>query len=142
MDFVDGHIPLDRDSVKKGFGHAEDSLGKLKQICLVKFCGSPVIKERDGCRKLMFDVLADGFVCALGKVCDRIEAPDVVPVVKNVKMVGFVNFPVEFCVEDFIFTVIRKIDDLRESQVYAYHDQEDKEKAVLENSHIFSSVFT
>jgi hypothetical protein len=112
MDFVDRHIPLDRDSVQERLCHTEDALGELKQISLVEFCRSSVIKKGNGGRKLVFDLLADGFVGAFGQVCDCLKVASVLPVVKNVKMIGFVDLPVELCIENLVFSVIGKVDYL------------------------------
>ena len=125
MDFIDRHIPLDRDSVQERLCHTEDALGELKQIGLVEFCGGSVIKKGNGGRKLVFDILADRFVSAFGQVCDCLKVASVLPVVKNVKMIGFVNLPVELCVENFVLSVIRKIYDLGKAQACPYQKKEE-----------------
>jgi hypothetical protein len=142
MDFIDGHVSLNRDTVQERLGNAKDALGELKQICLVEFCGGSVVKKRNRGRKLVFDILADGFVGTLGEIGDFFEVTGVVPIVKNVKMIGFINLPVELCVENLVFSVVGKIDDLGKTHVYADQKKEKKEKAFFENSHVFSSVFT
>jgi hypothetical protein len=142
MDFIDGHIALDRDSVQERLCHTDDTLGELEQIGLVEFCGGSVIKKRHGGRKLVLDLLADGFVSALSKVCDCLKVSGVIPVVINVKMIGFVNVPVELCIKNFVFSVIRKIDYLGKAHVQADQNKKKKEKAFFENSHVFSLLFT
>jgi hypothetical protein len=115
MDFIDRHISLDRDSVQERLCHTKDALRELKQICLVEFCGSSVIEKGHGSGKLVFDVLADRFIGTLSQACDCLKVAGVIPVVKNVEVVGFVNLPVEFCVKDFILPIIGEVDNLREA---------------------------
>jgi len=48
VDFVDGHISLDSNSVQKRLCHPEDSFWDLAQVGLIKICGGGVVEKRDG----------------------------------------------------------------------------------------------
>jgi len=82
----------------------------------------------------VFDILAYGFIGALGQVRDFLKAADIIRIIKNVEVVGFVDIPVELCVQDLVFSIIREIDHLRKAEERADQNEEQKEKASMEKT--------
>jgi hypothetical protein len=64
----------------------------------------------------MFDVLTYGFISTFGKICYPFEVLDIICVVIDIKVVCFINLPIECFVQDFVFSVIGEIGKLGETK--------------------------
>jgi len=135
LNLVEGHVAVNRHSKEDRFRDAQNAFTDLKKVCLFKVGVGLVEDEGNWSRKRVFKVLAYFLIGAFGHLGNVFQDLDVADIIVDIEMVGLVMIPIEFFVDDFIFTIVGVVDNLAEYKRSAENIERGKKERSYALSH-------